>query len=271
VKALELRRGERLRGASGSPTVSSILTRETRVPVYNLEVETVHVFSVHQLGILVHNSEDKLRHVEIPKQLGVSNISWFEMPANGAIPALQNLPTNGGIVYFVYDGTTGELLKVGSLHAMEGKNGTTMNRYRPGHSTVKEAWAPKENAAWAEGEPNWVARKNIVIGYETFQDAEAARAMEREYQGKLDGKKEWSNRQKFGDIPRHWEWDNHRTPNGLSKPDAFNNSSRINAEMALKALKERGPPRQLRMGGIDVEVEPGKPVGSSGELKLSCP
>ena len=56
VSAEDLRDGERLRGVTGAVTVA----RMTRVPgvhrVYNLSIESEHVYRVSNLGVLVHNT-----------------------------------------------------------------------------------------------------------------------------------------------------------------------------------------------------------------------
>jgi hypothetical protein len=57
VRADQLRQGERLRAADGrTARVSSVVRRAGSHPVYNLEVETEHVYHVGSAGALVHNA-----------------------------------------------------------------------------------------------------------------------------------------------------------------------------------------------------------------------
>jgi hypothetical protein len=56
VPAGELRSGERLQGWDRVVEVRSLNWREHEEPVYNLEVDSYHVYRVGELGLLVHNS-----------------------------------------------------------------------------------------------------------------------------------------------------------------------------------------------------------------------
>jgi len=57
VPARELRAGEELRTQSGAAaTVASLVRQPGSQPVFNLEVETEHVYFVGEAGVLVHNS-----------------------------------------------------------------------------------------------------------------------------------------------------------------------------------------------------------------------
>jgi hypothetical protein len=57
VSAVDLRRGERLRGVGGSVTVTGMAPVPGVHRVYNMSVETEHVYRVSHLGVLVHNPD----------------------------------------------------------------------------------------------------------------------------------------------------------------------------------------------------------------------
>lgn len=57
MPARELRAGEELRTQSGAAaTVASLVRQPGSQPVFNLEVETEHVYFVGEAGVLVHNA-----------------------------------------------------------------------------------------------------------------------------------------------------------------------------------------------------------------------
>ena len=70
LPAGELRPGEQLGTADGRPAhVAAITPRFGTQPVYNLEVETEHVYYVSQKGVLVHNTCPGWHHL-FPRGLG---------------------------------------------------------------------------------------------------------------------------------------------------------------------------------------------------------
>jgi hypothetical protein len=58
LRADELKVGERLRALHGTGYLAAAIPRLGSEPVYNLEVQTEHVYHVGATGVLVHNSGD---------------------------------------------------------------------------------------------------------------------------------------------------------------------------------------------------------------------
>ena len=89
VPARELRAGEELRTQSGAAvTVASLACQPGSQPVFNLEVETEHVFFVSDAGVLVHNSCFTSSYID-KLVLGSKNAKKFQTRAPAELKRLR--------------------------------------------------------------------------------------------------------------------------------------------------------------------------------------
>src|SRR5205814_2327578 len=84
VRADELRRGESLRGIDWTVTVAERAEFPGVHRVYNMTVESEHVYRVSKLGVLVHNNCPKKPDLDLPEG-SFSIIDWTGYPTIGGV------------------------------------------------------------------------------------------------------------------------------------------------------------------------------------------
>jgi hypothetical protein len=169
--------------------------------VYNIEVQVAHVYHVSPLGILVHNPDFDHRNI-VGQLVGNRAVNIVDMPARGLVPVERA----AGVVYFVFDKDSGELLKVGSTGKPNSGN-TMTTRYRAWATAEVDAW---ENQGWRQ--------RNLEFRYVTVESRGAALDLEDAWRRQIDGGR-------FGDVRMPWDFARSRGERNGLQPREFGGTS----------------------------------------------
>jgi hypothetical protein len=118
VRANDLLSGERLRTFDGTPRVTRLVPRMENAPVYNLEIQTEHVYHVCRTGLLVHNG-----YVCKPKSFDWQHI-WNHHHPSGEVAAARLAAQQAGssrVVDFFPAGWTMTDIQHAVKNAVSGK------------------------------------------------------------------------------------------------------------------------------------------------------
>jgi hypothetical protein len=241
--------------------VTRLAARHVRQKVYNFQVEEVHTYAVGESGILVHNkrlNNPARRPGSIdfgpPKKLGASGVapkfnhSLILDELSKTHPELKELSAgtpqevrsgligavkeNEGIVYFVMDRQSGELLKVGYTG---GANASSrMNQYI--------TWAARERALLGR-------YIELEIFYSKPMSATRAEELEGLVRASID---KGAFRQSVSENPTlRWDWSQDRMPNlGITDRD----DPRVSKPLLYsKGSAWRDYAKQLKEGTVTLE------------------